>query len=328
MLTKLSRSFASLMGVEFSPVSHTERLISALGGFLGILGVIWISHYFVATEGAALIVASMGASAVLLFAIPHGPLSQPWPLVGGNVISAIIGVSCAKFFPGSFVTAAVACALAIAAMHYLRCLHPPGGATALTAVLGGPGIHALGYQYVLTPVLLNVSIILSMAILVNALFPWRRYPAALVRAKRPQARPAATLEARESRFGHGDLAFALREMNSFIDISEEDLARIYQLATRHAEQAPGMEPGEIRLGRFYSNGRYGDGWSVRQVVDMSGPTDAPQGTVIYRIVAGKAPRRQAASSRGDFAQWAKYEVTFENGAWRRINDRDRTAPPQ
>lgn len=317
MLTKLSRSFASLMGVEFSPVSHAERLISALGGFLGILGVIWISHYFVSTEGAALIVASMGASAVLLFAIPHGPLSQPWPLVGGNVISAIIGVTCAKFFPGSFVTAAAASALAIAAMHYLRCLHPPGGATALTAVLGGPGIHTLGYQYVLTPVLLNVSILLGVAVLVNALFPWRRYPAPLARAKHPQTRPSATLESQESRFGHGDLAYALREMDSFIDISEEDLERIYQLATRHADQAPGMEPGEIMLGRFYSNGRYGDGWGVRQVVDMSGPTDAPQGTVIYRIVAGKAPRRQAASSRGDFAQWARYEVVFEDGAWRR-----------
>lgn len=328
MSRNMSKTLTSLLGVEFSPVSHVERLISAFGGFLGILGVIWISHYFVATESAALIVASMGASAVLLFAIPHGPLSQPWPLVGGNVISAVIGVTCAKFFPGSFMTAAAASALAIAAMHYLRCLHPPGGATALTAVLGGPDIHALGYQYVLTPVLLNVSILLSVAILVNALFPWRRYPAVLARTKHAQARPVAAIETQESRFGHGDLAYALREMDSFIDISEEDLARIYQLAAQHAEQAPGLELGEIRLGRFYSNGRYGDGWGVRQVVDMSGPTDAPKGTVIYRVVAGKAPRRQAASSRGDFAQWAKYEVTFENGAWRRINDRDRTAPPQ
>ena len=70
-------------------------------------------------------------------------------------------------------------ALAIGAMHYLRCIHPPGGATALSAVLGGPAIEALGLQFILTPVLLNVIVILTVAVLYNYLFYWRRYPAGL-----------------------------------------------------------------------------------------------------------------------------------------------------
>jgi CBS-domain-containing membrane protein len=124
----------------------------------------------------------MGASAVLLFAVPHGALSQPWPVLGGHVISALIGVSCAKFIPLPLLAAAFSVALAIGAMHYLNCIHPPGGATALSAVIGGDAIHQLGFQYVLTPVLLNTIIVLIVAILFNYPFHWRRYPLALRKA--------------------------------------------------------------------------------------------------------------------------------------------------
>lgn len=82
------------LGIELSPVSHHERLISLLGGFLGILGILLISHYFLGPAGL-LIVASMGASAVLLFAVPHGALAQPWAVIGGHAVSALAGVSCA-----------------------------------------------------------------------------------------------------------------------------------------------------------------------------------------------------------------------------------------
>ncbi|MFZ5659143.1 MAG: HPP family protein [Pseudomonadota bacterium] len=312
------KTLASLLGVEFSPVSHAERLISALGGLLGMLGVLWISHHFVGAHAAALIVASMGASAVLLFAMPHGPLSQPWPLVGGNVISAAIGVACARLVPDEMLAGALAVALAIGAMHYLRCLHPPGGATALTAVLGGPAVHELGYHYVLTPVLLNVSIILLVAVGVNALFTWRRYPAALAKSRSKPANAPLWQGEPEARFSHGDLAYALRELDSFIDISEDDLARIYQLAARHAQQADSLDPELIRLGGFYSNGRYGESWAVRQVIDVNGTPDAPQGAIVYRVVAGKGAGRAAACSREEFARWAKYEVANQEGSWQRL----------
>lgn len=155
---------------------HVEKWISAFGGMVSLIGVMLISHASLGMEGGATLVASMGASAVLLFAVPHGALSQPWPVLGGHVVSALIGVTCAKFIPDPTVAAALAVALAIGAMHYLNCLHPPGGATALSAVIGGVAVQQLGYQYVLTPVLLNAVTILLIAIAFNYPFHWRRYP--------------------------------------------------------------------------------------------------------------------------------------------------------
>jgi CBS-domain-containing membrane protein len=78
------------------------------------------------------------------------------------------------------IAAGASVGLAIGAMYYTRCIHPPGGATALAAVIGGPNIHALGYQYILTPIAINTATILLVALLFNALFHWRRYPAFLL----------------------------------------------------------------------------------------------------------------------------------------------------
>ncbi len=303
----------SCLGVEFTPVSHTERIVSALGGFLGILAVTWVSADFVGTRSYVLIVASMGASAVLLFAVPHGSLSQPWPTVGGQVISAFIGVTCYKLVPYEFPAAALAVASAIAAMHYLRCIHPPGGATALAAVVGGPGVHALGYHYVLTPVLLNVTIIVLIAFFVNYPFLWRRYPASLARRSHPQPTEAAKPD-QETEISHDDLEYALKQMGSFIDVTEEDLVSIYRMASAHAHHAL-LEPSQIELGRCYSNGLYGENWAVRQLVDQSGGGD--QDRVIYKIIAGKGRRNSAVCTREEFAKWAKYEVVLNENSWQR-----------
>lgn len=101
----------------------------------------------------------MGASAVLVFAVPHGKLSQPWALFAGQLSSAFVGVSCYILVPNLFLAAGLAVGLAIGVMHVLRCIHPPGGATALVAVVGTSQIHTLGFEYLLTPVLLNTLII-------------------------------------------------------------------------------------------------------------------------------------------------------------------------
>jgi CBS domain-containing membrane protein len=177
-------------GPGANSAGHLEKWVSGAGGLIGILGVLLVAQAYLGLNGSAGLAASMGASAVLLFAVPHGPLSQPWPVFGGHLISAVIGVACAQLVAQPFLGAALAVALAISAMYYLRCIHPPGGATALTAVAGGHAVHALGFHYVLTPVLLNVLIILSVAILFNYPFPWRRYPAAWAQADRPPASPA------------------------------------------------------------------------------------------------------------------------------------------
>lgn len=156
--------------------NHLEKWISALGGILSLTGILMISHAALGMEGASMLVASMGASAVLLFAVPHGPLSQPWPVLGGHIISAVIGVTCARYVHEPILASALAVGLAIGAMHYLNCIHPPGGATALSAVAGGAAVQQLGYFYVLTPVALNAVTILLIAIVFNYPFQWRRYP--------------------------------------------------------------------------------------------------------------------------------------------------------
>lgn len=230
----LQSPWQRMLGIEFSPVSHRERLISALGGFVGLLLVFALSRSLLDAGAAPILMLSIASSAVLLFAVPHGALSQPWPVLGGHLVSAAIGVACARHVPGPLLAASLATGLAIGAMHYLRCIHPPAAATALAAVLGSEQVRALGYGFLVTPVLINVLIILAVAVAFNALFPWRRYPAFLAR----RAVPAAPATAGYGAISHEDFVFALTQMDSFIDVSEEDLLRIYSLATgRHREMA-------------------------------------------------------------------------------------------
>ncbi|MHB1215394.1 MAG: HPP family protein [Thiobacillus sp.] len=223
-------------------VSEREHWISAGGGLLGILAVVWVSHFWLGGHGGVLAVASMGAAAVLLFAAPHGAMSQPWPVFGGNVLSAVIGVACARWLGNEpMLAASVAVGLSIAAMYTLRCLHPPGGATALYAVLGGETVHALGYAYVFSPVLLNVVVLLGVAVVFNAPFAWRRYPQSWHRRTQPVDRPEKGM------IPHSNLVYALSQINTFVDVSEEDLQRIYTLAMvgvhpPELDGAPAMQP--------------------------------------------------------------------------------------
>lgn len=217
-----------LIGIELNPSSHSEKLISGVGAFIAIFAIYNIS-YLMLGEDALLLVTSMGAATVLLFSVPHGPLSQPWPLFGGNLISACIGVACAQLIPDTFIAAAAAVGLSVTIMYYLKCIHPPGGATALSAVVGGSAVESLGFQYVITPVLLNVLVIFSVAVLFNFLFKWRRYPARL--AKVEATNGSTTSES--SGLSHQSIEHALRQIDSFIDISEEDLNRVYLLASEY-----------------------------------------------------------------------------------------------
>ncbi len=207
-------------------VSEREHWISAAGGLLGMLAVWWISSLVLDSQGAVLVATSMGSTAVMLFAAPHGPMSQPWPLVGGHLVSALTGVACVQWLGSEpMLAASLAVALSIAAMYSLRCLHPPGGATALGAVLGGESVLALGYAYVLSPILLNALIILGVAVLFNYPFAWRRYPQSWHRRTQP-----AVQAAEKSMIPHSSLVYALSQIDTFVDISEDDLQRIYALA--------------------------------------------------------------------------------------------------
>ncbi len=315
--------WTEILGIELTPVSHTEKLVSALGGFAGIVSILLITGHFVGSA-STLIVASMGASAVLLFAVPHGALSQPWPVLGGHVISACIGVTCVSVIPQPFLAAGLAVGLAIGVMYYLRCIHPPGGATALSAVVGGESVHTLGYQFVITPVLLNALVILAIAVLFNYLFAWRRYPAALAsRREHPTDTPADRMQ--YSSIAHEDLVYALSQIDSFVDISEDDLLRIYALATGKERQRH-FDPVRILPGHYYSNGQHSDNWSVRQVVDASPGHDPEKDMVVYQVVAGAGRRGSGVLTRAEFADWAREELTRDGNNWKRVSvEQDRSS---
>jgi CBS-domain-containing membrane protein len=227
------------------PVSHREKLISALGGFVGVLLVFWSSKHVLDAHGTVLILASMGSSAVLLFAVPHGSLSQPWSVIGGHLISAAVGVTCAYWLDNPLIAASLAVGLAIGLMYYFGCLHPPGGATAMIAVLGGTEIHDLGYAFLLQPVLSNSIIIVAVAIITNYAFAWRRYPRAMMPAKELSAPFCPPGE--KCLIAHSDLVYALSELDSYIDVSEDDLLQIYALAMRHSIEVDDHLPHLRRL---------------------------------------------------------------------------------
>ena len=188
-------------GIGLDRAGHLEKALSMVGGLIGLTGVILISEVHLGAAGSVGLVASMGASAVLLFAVPHGPLSQPWSVLGGHMASSIVGVACAVAIAEPLVAAPLAVALAIGVMHYLRCIHPPGGATALSAVVGGDAVHELGFQYVLTPVMLNATAILLIALVFNYPFRWRRYPAGFVKSVE-EPEPAVMKAERPSENAH------------------------------------------------------------------------------------------------------------------------------
>ncbi len=163
--------FKKMKGTTKSPpgVSLFEILWSWIGAFLGISCVALV-HYNLLGDGADLlmIIGSFGASAVLIYGATKSPLAQPRNLMGGHVISALIGVAMYQVFPDHlWLAASTSVATAIAVMHATKTLHPPGGATALIAVIGGEKIHALGYLYAVIPAGLGALIMLVVALLVN-----------------------------------------------------------------------------------------------------------------------------------------------------------------
>ncbi len=209
--------------------SLSERLLASIGGGLGILAILWITQEVLDQQGAAMLAASMGATAVLLFAIPHSPFSQPWPVFGGHMLGALVGVSCAHFLSDPLLAAPLAMVITVTLMYSLRCQHPPGAATAMIAVLGGESVHGLGYGFLLTPVLENILILLLVAVLFNLPFPWRRYPARFAaRHEEDQASPPSSDELTTE-----DITHALEQIDTYLDISKQDLQHIYCLAQQH-----------------------------------------------------------------------------------------------
>ncbi len=158
-------------------VALVEVFWSWIGSFLGIAAVSLIHYKMLEQTGLMMILGSFGASAVLIYGAIRSPLAQPRNLLGGHILSAVIGVTAFQWLGGQlWLAAAVAVSVSIALMHLTKTLHPPGGATALIAVIGGESVHNLGYLYVVTPVALGASVMLLVAIIVNNIPKNRKYP--------------------------------------------------------------------------------------------------------------------------------------------------------
>lgn len=234
-MNPIKRLVPTLVGRQATRTALREMFFSALGAFAAILVLVFFVRYFSFGMAFSLpILASMGASAFLLFVVPHSPMAQPWPVIGGHLLAAVIGVTCAQWIVNPALATAMAVGLSIFAMHGLNCLHPPSAATAMIAVLGGSEVHSLGWQFCYEVVFINAGIILLLAFVINNLIPGRRYPLyhshLAQRAQIKQTPPGAIFKLTEE-----DCKWALEQMDGLLDVSVEDLVDLYELAAEHAQ---------------------------------------------------------------------------------------------
>ncbi|MBV7454556.1 HPP family protein [Acidovorax sp. sif1233] len=205
-------------------IDGRERLRFIAGAVIGVLITALLSRWWAGDAASGpWMVASLGASAVLVFGMPSSPLAQPWPVLGGSTLSALVGALCSAVVPDPVISGALAVGLAIALMVPLRCLHPPGGAMALYVVLtAGDGLHLAVF-----PILFNVVILLIAAMVYNGL-TGRRYP-------HPQ-RVAPRTHVAKGAFTASDVDAALAHYNQVLDVSRADLEGLLHLAGRAAFQ--------------------------------------------------------------------------------------------
>lgn len=179
MKKQLKRSYRISKYVIYKEtlVDYKEIFWAFLGSFIGIGVIAYLQSFYFTEIESVFLIGSFGASSVLVYGAIQSPLAQPRNLIGGHLISAVIGVSVYKLLPEIiWITAPLAVSLSVIAMQYTKSLHPPGGATALLAVIGTEKIKYLGFMYVLSPVLSGVIILLLIALVFNNMTTQRQYP--------------------------------------------------------------------------------------------------------------------------------------------------------
>lgn len=159
-------------------VDYREHFWAFLGSFVGIGFIAYLQAMQLPQSDVVFLIGSFGASSVLVYGVIQSPLAQPRNLIGGHLVSALVGVTVQKFVPDVlWITAPLAVSVSIVLMQITKTLHPPGGATALIAVTGSAKIKALGYGYVISPVLVGTLILLGTALIFNNMTSKRHYPA-------------------------------------------------------------------------------------------------------------------------------------------------------
>lgn len=213
---------------RLSGATAFDRLVAVCGalagiGLTGYLSSVIVFHGLHAS--IPLLVAPIGASSVLLFAVPASPMAQPWSIIGGNTLSALVGVAVGRLVHDPMLAAALAVALAIGVMSAMRCLHPPGGAAALTAILGGPAVSSAGFTFAFVPMALNCVVLVTISWLFHKVsrhsYPHRPGPVA-VGTHGTSDRPAPVRVG----FQAEDITGALADLGETYDIDPDDLDRL------------------------------------------------------------------------------------------------------
>ena len=221
------KQFFRFIPVDPVNLSIKGKFLSVISSFIAILIVAWITQKFGVSAAYPIIVASMGASAVILFIMPGSPLAQPWPLVGGQMVSAIIGIACAQMIENTVLASGCAVGGSILAMLLLRCLHPLGAATALMPIIAGDHVGFDIYSFVLMPIGINVAIMLIMAIAINRWILRYEYPAFPHQTDNKKHKHSTHIQPSQ-RIGisEQDVEQALENMIMFMDVSTGDLSKL------------------------------------------------------------------------------------------------------
>ncbi len=218
--------FFRYLTVDPVNLSVKFKLVSLLACFCSIFFIALITKIVSPWPGYPMIVASMGASAIILFFIPGSPLAQPWPFVGGQLISAVVGVFCALNINETSTAAATAVGCSVFFMLILRCLHPPAAATSLTPIMAGSSLTSLGYSFVVVPVAINVITMLFLAVVINRYVMKRNYPSALPIQEEINQRHSITEPSHQVGFSEQDLTLALDNSDVFIDMTHTELSQL------------------------------------------------------------------------------------------------------
>ncbi len=212
---------------QFVATPLSDIFMSAAAAGIAILVLGWVLRYLPQAAYPLPMLFSIGASATLLFVAPHSPKSHPWALIGGNLVSALVGWGCAALIHDPVLAAGCAVGLAVLLMLILQCLHPPAASTALVLALSALPFHSLGWEWIIRFVAINSTLLLALALLINNLLPGRRYP---FRHHHDTPLPDSGLQ-------HADVLWAMEQMrDGVVDVREEDLLDIFRLATAHAER--------------------------------------------------------------------------------------------
>lgn len=225
-------ALATLLGRVLPPALHTrpgEWARAALGAALGVVASLWLCGMLFGEEIARALLNPLGASAVLLFAVASGALSQPWSILGSYLCAALVATAVGLLHLPLLAALALTLGGALLAMCALRCLHPPAAAVALGLAQGHPALTAMGFA-VLAPVLLCAGGLLGSALLFNNL-TGVRYPKAPLAEPPQPARPDVWVGITAA-----DLQQALEEFGEFVDVTPEDLEEIVLRSERYALQ--------------------------------------------------------------------------------------------